>query len=41
VDSIVGDGEAVAVAVAPAYTPYTVYTYYTPYTPYAPYTFEY
>jgi hypothetical protein len=31
--SIVGDGEAVAVAVAAAYTPRTPCTYYTPYTP--------
>ena len=36
VESIVGDGEAVAVAVAvaAAYTPYTPYTHYTHYTPY-------
>ena len=35
VESIVGDGEAVAVAlaVAAAYTPYTPYTHYTNYTP--------
>ena len=35
VESIVGDGEAVAVAVAvaAAYTPYTPYTHYTHYTP--------
>ena len=32
--SIVGDGEAVAVAVAAAYTPYTPYTHYTHYTDY-------
>ena len=39
-ESIVGDGEAVAVAVAvaAAYTPYTPYTHYTHYTPYTPYT---
>ena len=36
--SIVGDGEAVAVAVAAAYTPYTPYTHYTHYTHYTPYT---
>ena len=34
VESIVGDGEAVAVAVAAAYTPYTPYTHYSHYTNY-------